>query len=110
MAKLVVLVLSGPENRRKVITGLKFAQMAKESGKLEDVRVIVSAEAVDIFKDEFFKDLIKEVNASVSMKACKMNAEGAGVADYVESSGVSLSPVGKELLDFINEGYEVISF
>jgi hypothetical protein len=110
MAKLVVLVLSGPEDRRKVMTGLMFAKMAKESGELEDVRLIVSAQAVDIFKDEAFKNLIQEVNASVSMKACKMNAEGAGVADDVAASGVPLAPVGKELIDFINEGYEVISF
>jgi|Deesub1362A_J573_1020465.scaffolds.fasta_scaffold39461_1 hypothetical protein len=110
MARLVVLVLSGPEDRRKVITGLKFAKMAKESGELEDVRLIISAQAVGIFKDETFKDLIEEVNASVSVKACKMNAEGAGVVKEVEASGVPLSPVGKELIDLIKEGYEVISF
>ncbi|GBE02759.1 DsrE/DsrF-like family protein [bacterium BMS3Abin08] len=110
MAKLVVLVLSDPKDRRKVFTGLKFAKMAKESGELEDVKVIISAQAVDIFKDAAFKEVIDEVKDAVSVQACRMNAEGADVVKEVEASGVSLAPVGKELIGLIKEGYEVITF
>ncbi len=110
MAKLVVLVLSDPEDEVKVFTGLKFAKMAKESGKLEDVKLIISAQAVKIFKDMAFKEVIEEVKAAVPVMACKMNVEGSGVVKEVESYGVPLAPVGKELIDFINDGYEIISF
>lgn len=110
MAKLVVLVLSDPEEKRKVFTGLRFAKMAKESGELEDVKLIISAQAVGIFKDSAFKDVIEEVKAGVPAMACKMNVEAAGVTEDVESYGIPVAPVGKELIKLIKEGYEVISF
>jgi hypothetical protein len=110
MAKLVVLVLSGPEDKGKVFTGLKFAKMAKESGELEDVRLVISAQAVGIFKDSAYKEVIEEVKASVPSMACKMNVDAIGVAGYVESYGIPLAPVGRELIKLINDGYEVISF
>jgi len=110
MAKLVVLVLSDPKDQRKVFTGLKFAKMAKESGELEDVKLIISAQAVGIFKDPAFKEVIDEARSAVPAMACRMNAEGAGVVKEVESSGIPLAPVGKELIRLVKEGYEVISF
>ena len=110
MAKLVVLVLSDPHDQRKIVTGLRFAKMAKESGELQDVQLIVSAQAVGAFKDTAFKEVIDEVKAAVPFMACKMNAEGAGVVKEVESYGIPLAPVGKELIRLVKEGYEVISF
>ena len=110
MSKLVVLVLSDPEDKRKVVTGLKFAKMAKESGELEDVRLIVSAQAVGIFKDPAFRDVIEEVKTAVPAMACKMNADSAGVIKEAEAYGIPVVPVGKELVNFIKEGYEVVSF
>lgn len=110
MAKLVVLVLSDPKDQRKIFTALKFAKMAKESGELEDVRLIVSAQAVGIFKEDSYKEIIEEVKASVLPMACKMNAEAVGVTGNVESLGIPLAPVGKELIKLVKEGYEVISF
>ena len=110
MAKLVVLILSNPQERRKVVTGLKFAKMAGEGGELEDVKLIVSGEAVGIFRDTSFKDIIEEVKIAVPVMVCKMNADAAGVAGEVESCGVLLAPVGKELINLIKQGYEVISF
>lgn len=110
MAKLVVLVLSDPKDKRKIVTGMKFAKMAKESGELEDVKLIVSAQAVGIFKDESFKEVIEEAKSAVPVVACKMNAEGVGVNKEVESLGIALAAVGKELITYINGGYEVISF
>jgi hypothetical protein len=84
--------------------------MAKEGGKLEDVRLIISAQAVGIFKDMEFKEVIEEIKAAVPVMACKMNVEGSGVLKEVESYGVPLAPVGNELINFINDGYEIISF
>lgn len=110
MAKLVVLLLSGPKERRRVITGFKFAKMSKESGEFDDVSLIISAEAVEIFKDDSFSDVINEARPVLPVKACKMNAEGAGVTNAVNSYGIPLAPVGKELIRMIKEGYEVISF
>ena len=110
MAKLVVLILSDPKDQRKVFTGLKFAKMARESGELEEVKLIISAQAVGIFKDLAFKEVIDEVKAAVPVMACKMNVESVGVVKEVESYGIPLAPVGKELIQFIKEGYEVISF
>lgn len=110
MAKMVVLVLSGLSDKRKIMTGLKFAKMSKDSGALEDVKVIISAQAVDIFKDQDYSIVLDELKGSVTTMVCKMNAEGAGVQDEVEASGIPLAPVGKELLTFINEGYQVVSF
>jgi len=110
MAKLVVLVLSDPRDQRKVFTALKFAKMAKESGELEEVKLIISAQAVGIFKDLAFKEVIDEVRSAVSVIACRMNAEGACVVKEVESYGIPLAPVGKELIRLVKEGYEVISF
>lgn len=110
MAKIIVLVLSGPEDRRKAITGLKFAKMARESGELEDVRLIISAQAVGIFKDPAFKDIIDEVKGALPTMVCRMNAESAGVLGEVESSGLPLAAVGKELVRMAKEGYGVISF
>jgi len=110
MAKLVVLVLSDPKDQIKVFTALKFAKMARESGELEEVKLIISAQAVGIFKDSAFKEVIDEVRSSVSVMACRMNVEGAGVVKEVESYGIPLAPVGKELIRLVKEGYEVISF
>lgn len=110
MAKLVVLILSDPKDQRKIFTGLKFAKLARESGELEDVQLIVSAQAVGVFKDTAFKEVIDEVKAAVPVMACKMNVESVGVVKEVESNGIPLAPVGKELIQFIKKGYEVISF
>lgn len=110
MAKLAVLVLSGPNDRRKVMTGLMFAKMAKESGGMEDVKLIISAEAVEIFKEPEFKDTLDDVKASLPPMVCKMNAEGAGVVGEVESFGLPLAAVGKELIGMLNDGYEVLTF
>ncbi len=110
MTKVVVLVLSDPEDKRKVITGLKFAKMAKESGEFEDVKLIISAQAVGIFKDDSYRDVIEEVKASVNAMACKMNVEATGIVKDVESYGIPIAPVGKELIKLIKDGYEVVSF
>ncbi|MCL4474815.1 MAG: DsrE family protein [Nitrospirae bacterium] len=110
MAKLVVLILSDPKDQRKIFTGLKFAKVARESGELEDVRLIISAQAVGIFKELAFKEVIDEIKSAVPVMACKMNVEGVGVVDEVESYGIPLAPVGKELIRFIKEGYVVTSF
>ncbi|MCL5022765.1 MAG: DsrE family protein [Nitrospirae bacterium] len=110
MAKLVVLVLSDPKDQRKVFTALTFAKMARESGELEDVKLIISAQAVEIFKDSAFKEVIDEVRSAVPVMACRMNVEGAGVVKEVECYGIPLAPVGKELVRLVKEGYEVISF
>jgi hypothetical protein len=110
MTKVVVLVLSDPEDKRKVITGLKFAKMAKESGELEDVKLIISAQAVGIFKDSSYREVIEEVKASVNAMACKMNVDAIGIAKDVESYGIPVAPVGKELIKLIKDGYEVVSF
>jgi len=110
MAKLVVLVLSDPKDQRKVLTALKFAKMARESDELEDVKLIISAQAVGIFKDAAFKEVIDEVRSAVPVMACRMNVEGVGVVKEAESYGIPLAPVGKELIRLVKEGYEVISF
>ncbi len=110
MTKLVVLVLSDPEDRRKITTGLKFAKMAKESRELEDVKLIISAQAVGIFKDSSYREVIEEVKASVPSMACKMNVDATGIAKDVESYGIPIVPVGKELIKLIKDGYEVVSF
>lgn len=110
MAKIVVLVLSDPKDKRKIITGMKFAKIARESGELDDVKVIVSAQAVGIFSDTDFREVIEEVKAAVPVMACKMNVDAIGAAKDVEAYGIPLAPVGKELLRMINDGYEVISF
>lgn len=110
MTKLVVLILSDPKDERKVFTGLKFAKMAKDSGELEDVKLIISAQAVGIFKDRAYREVIEEVKASVTTIACKMNVDAIGIAKDVESYGVPLAPVGKELIKLIKDGYEVVSF
>jgi len=110
MAKLVVLVLSDPKEKRKVMTGLKFAKIAKDSGEFEDVRLIISAQAVDIFKQDDFKDVLDEVKASLQVNVCKMNAEAAGVLKEAEQAGTIVGPVGKDLIALIKAGYEVVSF
>ncbi|GAB4406648.1 MAG: hypothetical protein OHK0032_01700 [Thermodesulfovibrionales bacterium] len=110
MAKLVVLILSDPKDERKIFTGLKFAKMAKDSGGLEDVRLIISAQAVGVFKDMAFREVIDEVKSAVSVMACKMNVDAIGAAKDVESYGIPLAPVGRELIKLIKDGYEVISF
>ncbi len=78
MAKLVGLVLSDPKDQRKVFTALKFAKMARESDEQDEVKLIISAQAVGIFKDLAFKEVIDEVRSGVSVMACRMNVEGAG--------------------------------
>ncbi len=110
MARLVVLLLSDPRDERKVITGLKFAKMAKESGELEDVKLIISAQAVGVFKDAAFKEVIDEVKTAVPVMACRMNVDAIDAARDVESYGIPLAPVGKELIKLIKDGYEVVSF
>lgn len=110
MAKIVVLVLSGLNDKRKVMTGLMFAKMAKESGGLQDVKLIISAQAVEVFKEPDFRDTLENVKTSLTPMVCKMNAEGAGVVREVESLGVPLAAVGKELIGMLNDGYEVLTF
>gem|GEM_PF-2309344 len=110
MAGLVVLVLSDPNDKRRIFTGLKFAKMAKDSGELEDVRLIISAQAVGIFKDAAFKEVIEEVKTAVPVMACRMNVDAIDAARDVESYGIPIAPVGKELIKLIKDGYEVVSF
>ncbi len=110
MAKLVVLILSDPKEKRKVMTGLKFAKIAKDSGEFEDVRLIISALAVDLFKEEDYRDVINEIRSSLELNVCKMNAEAAGVLKEAEQAGGVVGPVGKELIQMIKDGYEVLTF
>ena len=115
MAKLLVLINSGPRDSAKAVAGLAFARVAKDSGRLEDVKACFFAEGVELLSAASLPTYARYVDAlierGVFLMACQAHAESQGIADEIRGlSGVDLHYVGEDLISAVAEGYEVISF
>lgn len=116
MAKVLIMIVSGPAEPSKVRAGLGFAVVAKESQKVDDVRVCFFADGVEVLTADNvtpYEKLLGKIQEQESLTfACQRHAEIKGIESEVRGNpfGIDLHYVGDDLIDALNEGYEFITF
>ena len=116
MAKLLVLIVSGPEQPAKVKAGLGFAIVAKQSPDLDAVKLCFFADGVDVLTEtnraRFAKLVDKAQELNIVTIACQLHAEQKGIADEIRrvDPEIDLHYVGEDLVKALTEGYEMVSF
>lgn len=116
MAKLMVMIVSGPDQPAKVKAGLGFSIVAKQSAELEDVKLCFFADGVEVLTEthrtHFAKLVDKIQELDIVTIACQMHAEQKGIADEIRrvDPQIDLHYVGADLVKAVTEGYEMVSF
>ncbi|MHB1610397.1 MAG: DsrE family protein [Sulfobacillus sp.] len=116
MAKLMVLIVSGPDQPAKIKAGLGFSIVAKQSPELESVKLCFFADGVEILTEthraRFAKLLDKAQELNIVTLACQLHAEQMGIAEEIRrvDPQIDLHYVGEDLVKALTEGYEMVSF
>ncbi len=111
MAKIVVLVLSGPEATFRVASGLGFAAVAHDQGA--EVRVIFFADGVRVpLELDRYPELKARMEAlkerGLLPAVCRRNLEVLG--QPTELPGYDVHYIGQDLVRASEEGFTVLSF
>lgn len=112
MAKILVLLNSGPEEPVKVTSALHFATVAKEAGA--EVRVIFFTDGVKVLgeaeKNANLREMILQLGAQgVISLACENNLKLMN-AKTTYDLPVTVRPIGQDLIQAVEEGFQVITF
>jgi len=112
VAKWLSLILSGPEEKLKVISGLRVAARFRELGG--EARVVFLADGVRVpleaAKDPDLAQALEAVK-DLAPTVCRGILEGMGVAlEGVEALGFRVDYVGPVLKQALEEGFHVVSF
>ncbi|POB09316.1 DsrE family protein [Sulfobacillus sp. hq2] len=116
MAKLMVIIASGPDQPAKVKAGLGFSIVAQQSHELEEVKVCFFADGVDVLTEshrgQFAKLVDKIQELEIVTIACQMHAEQKGIADEIRrvDPQVDVHYVGADLVQAIKQGFEMVTF
>jgi len=115
MAKLLVLITSGPDEPAKVKAGLGFARVAKDSGRVEDVLCCFFADGVEVLTPANrgpFESLLNSLwERQILVMACQFHAEQKGIPDQIRQlERVDLHYVGTDLVEALNQGFEFVTF
>ncbi|PSR34519.1 MAG: hypothetical protein C7B46_05170 [Sulfobacillus benefaciens] len=116
MAKLLVLIVSGPDQPAKVKAGLGFSIVAKQSPDLDAVKLCFFADGVEVLTEthraRFAKLVDKAQELNIVTIACQLHAEQKGIADEIRrvDPQIDLHYVGEDLVKALTEGYEMVSF
>ena len=111
MARILVLVLSGPEATFRVASGLGFAAVAHDQGA--EVRVIFFADGVRVpLEADHYPELKKRLSAlserGILPAVCRRNLEALGRP--TELPGFDVHYIGQDLVRASEEGFAVLSF
>ncbi|ADR37382.1 hypothetical protein Ocepr_1930 [Oceanithermus profundus DSM 14977] len=109
MAKILVLINSGPTEALKVRSGLTFARVAHDRGA--EVRVIFFADGVRVplTRDPDFGEALSALSErGIVPLVCRRILETTG--GPLELPGFEVTYIGADLVGAVDEGFQVISF
>lgn len=112
MAKILVLLNSGPEEPVKVTSALHFASVAQESGA--EVRVIFFTDGVRVLAEAENNSNLREMILQLSSQgilslACENNLKIMNAKTSYDLP-VTIRPIGHDLIQAVEEGFQVITF
>ncbi len=116
LAKLLILIISGPDQPSKVKAGLGFSIVAKQSPDLEAVKLCFFADGVEVLTEtnraRFAKLVDKAQELDIATIACQLHAEQKGIAEEIRrvDPQIDLHYVGEDLVKALTEGYEMVTF
>ncbi|OLZ10851.1 hypothetical protein [Sulfobacillus thermosulfidooxidans] len=116
MAKLLVLIVSGPNDPAKVKAGLGFSIVSQQSEQVDDVKICFFADGVEVLAPgaiQPFESLIHKVQElGIFTMACQLHAEQKHLDDVIrkEQPTIDLHYVGEDLVKALTEGYQFVSF
>lgn len=109
MAKILVLVLSGPESAFRVQSALGFARVAHDQGA--EVRVIFFTDGVRVPLEggpEVQAAIKALAERGIVPRVCRRNLEALKAP--LELEGLEVRYIGADLVQAVEEGFQVISF
>ncbi|GEM90315.1 DsrE family protein [Oceanithermus desulfurans] len=109
MAKILVLVNSGPTEKLKVRSGLTFARVAHDQGA--EVRVVFLADGVRVplAQDPDFDEALTVLSErGIVPLVCRRILETSGAP--LELPGFEVTYVGADLVRAVDEGFQILSF
>ncbi len=111
MARILVLVLSGPESGGRVAAALGFAARAHDLGA--EVRVVFFADGVRVALEgerypELARGLAELARRGLTPLVCRRNLEALGREPVL--SGFAVRYIGADLVQAAEDGFTVFSF
>ena len=114
--KMLVVILSGPEDFPRARQGLVFALNAERTGMLKDVQLLFFSSGVELLdpkgrEAETFRHLLAQVHEEgLVPRACSGNLAQFKLQDAARD--LEVEPVGAQVIipARIREGYQVITF
>lgn len=120
VGKLLVTVVSGPDEPEKVLWGLRMAlnTFIHPYGEqlLDDVEVLLFAEGVGIVDpnapnvEEYRERLLHLEQAGVKVVACISIAENIGLVEEYEALDIELVHASAYVAQKVSEGYTIMTF
>lgn len=109
--KVLVIILSGEDDPRRVEKGLTFAMKSKKLGMLNDVKVLLWGPGVDILKSQQFDGFIKDLKSEgVIVSACVSDIKRSGLDSEISKEAVKAAGAAVFISDSVMDGYQVITF
>lgn len=118
--KLLIVILSGPEEVNKIRWGLRMAlnTYTHPYGEkiLDDVKALLFCGGVSIVDPgnphygEFRERLLALKNAGVEVASCVSIAKPLGLEEETESLGINLVHASVYVSERVSEGYTVMTF
>lgn len=115
MAKLAIVLLSDMTDPVKVEMALRFAIVAHNQQRLEDIRFFFFGPGVrvpgQIREDTHLKPLLDEfLSCGISTLACIYNARGLGEEEHLREAEIQMQGIGADLVQVIDQGYQLMNF
>ncbi|MEJ2060624.1 MAG: DsrE family protein [Gammaproteobacteria bacterium] len=115
MAKLAIVLLSDMKDRVKVEMALRFAQVAKQQNRLEDIRFFFFGPGVRVpgqLRDdaELYPLLEGLLTSGITTLACIYNARGLEEEDNLREAEIQMQAIGADLVDVIDREYQLMTF
>lgn len=115
MAKLAVVLLSDMTDPVKVEMALRFTMVAHKQHRLEDIRFFFFGPGVrvpgQIWEDANLRPALDELLSSgITTLACIYNARGLGEEDHLRDAEIQMQSIGTDLVQVIDQGYQMMTF
>mgnify|MGYP001626149010 CR=1 FL=1 len=111
--KVLFFIITGKENPERFSLALTIATRSAMNKRYDDLKVIFYGPGEEYLTSisgqdlENFNYLLK--NGHVD-SACVNYASSKNIKEQLTRLGLNLQPTGERLANFVNQGYEVISF
>lgn len=113
MKDLLLIITAGDDLPEKARFALMGALRQAKSGRYGDVKVLFygPSERYVAHLDQDSEKTVKELISLGSVdSACIAIAKFYGVEDSLKNIGINLAPFGERLAQYIDKGYQVITF